>query len=114
MKRQFTFNTIQLCQFTPFKEIQFKDIEIYQVTTIDDPAPNSIYFLKNFSENLISQLEKITLSLIILPDIAREYELGSVCESNSVIYSSNPRLDYAIIIQFILELLIAILVAMSL
>jgi UDP-3-O-[3-hydroxymyristoyl] glucosamine N-acyltransferase LpxD len=103
MRNSFSFNLRGLEKLQKFKKISFKDIIVHQVRTLDEPEPNSIYFLKKISDKYLDKLDIVSESLIILPETAKQHNLEIVAESNMLLYSINPRLDYALVIQHIMS-----------
>lgn len=77
------------------------DFFIFNASTINNPKNNTIIFLKKNLPELLEKLRNIKESiLIILEGMDAEY----LKEKNIVIYSKNPRLDYAILLTKILSL----------
>lgn len=69
-------------------------------STINNPRNNTIVFLKKNSVELLKKLKYIKESILI---ILEGMDAEQLKEHNIVIYSNNPRLDYAKLLTKILE-----------
>lgn len=84
------------------KEMDSKyNFSVFNASTINNPQNNTIIFLKKDSCELLEKLKNIKESiLIILEGMNADY----LKKENLVIYSKNPRLEYAILLTKILSL----------
>ncbi|ALF26932.1 UDP-3-O-(3-hydroxymyristoyl)glucosamine N-acyltransferase [Fusobacterium nucleatum] len=76
------------------------DFYIYGASTINNPRNNTVIFLKKNSAELLKKLKYIKDSILI---ILENMDAESLKEDNIVIYSNNPRLEYAKLLTKILE-----------
>ena len=73
---------------------------IYGASTVSNPKNNTIIFLKKNSVELLEKLKYVKEAILI---ILEGMDAEQLKEYNIVIYSDNPRLDYAKVLTKILE-----------
>lgn len=99
MTRRFRFCVKQLAKRHP--DLANSDFLVYSVSSIDDPQDNTVLFTRKWSHRIEGTLANTKESVIIVPKgtVIEELQIAS---RNAVIYSDNPRLEYAIVLNGIL------------
>jgi len=99
---KFTFNIRDLDGIKKYNNRLIKDIQIYDVSTIKNPENHSLIFTKKWSKEIEDKLININHSLIL---IIKNYTKinNNIIKNNECIFVDNPRLDYAIILNYILS-----------
>ncbi len=78
-----------------------KDIQISDVSTIKNPKNYSLIFTKKWSKEIENVLLNINYSLILIKK--NDTKINSdIIKNNECIFVDNPRLEYAIILNYIL------------
>lgn len=99
MINSFSFNSSQLKNLFEY-DIIGKEVDIFHVATLDQPKENSLYFTNSFpkEKNAISEFKN---SLLIVHEL--EKNAINLDSSNAIIFSDNPRREYAKILNFIIS-----------
>ncbi len=100
-RKKFIFNIKDLNELENYNQI-FKDIQISDVSSIQNPKDHSLIFTKEWSSEIENKLLKIKNSLIIIKKNNHEIDKG-ITKNNECIFVDNPRLEYAIILNYILS-----------
>ena len=101
MKKKFSFDVQKLNEFDSNLQID-KCFKIYNAAILSNPQNECIMFVKKWSDEINENLSNISNSLIIAPVNANVS--SKINEKNQMIYVNSPRLEYAKILHFILEL----------
>lgn len=100
-RNKFTFNIKNLNSIKNYNKI-FKDIQISDVSTIKNPKNYSLIFTKKWSNEIEDKLLNINYSLILIK--RNDTKINSeIIKNNECIFVENPRLEYAIILKYILN-----------
>ncbi len=99
---KFVFDTSELHNFEMnANSFKIAGRMVNKVTTIHKPKKNAVIYINNISRVHASHLNNLKDCLIITDS---DFGLGSnVINNNDFIISHNPRLTYAIVLQFILR-----------
>lgn len=99
MTNSFSFNSSQLKDLYEY-DIIGTEVDIFHVATLDQPKENSLYFTNSFPKenNVINKLKN---SLLIVHE--SEKNTNNLDSFNAIIFSDNPRREYAKILNFILS-----------
>ncbi len=100
-RKKFIFNIKDLNSIKNYNKI-FKDIQINDVSTIKNPKNHSLIFTKKWSSEIEDKLLNINHSLIIIKKHDGETN-NNIIKNNECIFVDNPRLEYAIILNYILS-----------
>ena len=100
-RKKFIFNIKDLSGIKNYNKI-FKDIQINDVSTIKNPKNHSLIFTKKWSSEIEDKLLNINHSLIIIKKHNGETN-NNIIKNNECIFVDNPRLEYAIILNYILS-----------
>lgn len=100
-RNKFIFNIKSLDSIKNYNKI-FKDIQINDVSTIKNPKNHSLIFTKKWSKEIEDKLLNIQNSLILIKKFDSKIN-DNIIENNEYIYVDNPRLEYAIILNYILS-----------
>ena len=84
-------------------KIGIDDFYIDAVSDLNSTKNNSIIFISNWEDRLIIKLNSLINCLIILPKINDNVKLEDIKKNNLIIFSDNPRLRYAVILNSILD-----------
>lgn len=76
---------------------------IRRASSISNPCDDSLIFLKNVNPTLLSTLSLVSSALMLLPDSTSYDDVKSLCERNTVVLTSNPRLTFAKILGILSE-----------
>jgi len=99
-RNKFIFNIKSLNSIKNYKIS--KDIQINNVSTIKNPKNHSLIFTKNWSKEIEDRLLNINHSLILI--IKNDTKINNnITKNNECIFVDNPRLEYAIILNYILS-----------
>lgn len=79
-----------------------KDIQISDVSTIKNPINYSLIFTKKWSKEIEDKLININNSLILIKKNDTKIN-NNIIKNNECIFVNNPRLEYAIILNYILS-----------
>lgn len=101
MEDLFIFNTKNLIKINAFHISDSKTLEIKKISPGNNPKDNSLMFFKKFLRENEEKLLMIKNSLIIIPEDI-EIAHDNIMKDNLILYSENPRKDYALILQYIL------------
>ena len=101
MDIKFIFNLKDLHELKKFKR-SFKDIQITNVSTINNPKDNTLIFSKTWSQEIEEKLKNIKNSLILIKKNNGEIS-NKIKENNECILIDNPRREYAVILNYILS-----------
>jgi UDP-3-O-[3-hydroxymyristoyl] glucosamine N-acyltransferase len=96
----FTFNIKSLNSIKNYKIS--KDIQINNVSTIKNPKNYSLIFTKKWSKEIEDKLININNSLILLKKNDTKIN-NNIIKNNECIFVNIPRLEYAIILNYILN-----------
>ena len=99
-RNKFTFNIKSLNSIKNYKIS--KDIQINNVSTIKNPKNHSLIFTKKWSKEIENKLININHSLILIQKFDGKIN-NKVIENNECLLVDNPRLEYAIILNYILS-----------
>jgi len=100
-KKKFIFNIKYLNGIKNYNKL-FKDIQINNVSTIKNPENHSLIFTKKWSKEIEDKLININHSLILI--IKNDTKINNnIIKNNECIFVDNPRLEYAIILNYILS-----------
>jgi len=100
-RNKFIFNIKSLNSIKSYNKI-FKDIQIKDVSTIKNPKNHSLIFTKNWSKEIEDKLLNINHSLILIKKFEDKIN-DNIIKNNECIFVDNPRLEYAIILNYILS-----------
>ncbi|MGC9219274.1 MAG: UDP-3-O-(3-hydroxymyristoyl)glucosamine N-acyltransferase [Athalassotoga sp.] len=107
-EKKFTFNLRDLKNINGLPNLNFKDIEIYNVAPFSNPQNCSVIFSKkwisdsSWQEEAENKLKTLKGCLIILPANAKTKN-KEIESNNQILLAENPRKIYAIILQYILD-----------
>lgn len=101
METKFIFNLKDLCGLKKYNK-SFKDIQITNVSTINNPKDNTLIFSKTWSQEVEEKLKNIKNSLILIKKNNGKIA-NKIIESNECIFTDNPRQEYTILINYILS-----------
>ena len=100
-RKKFIFSIKSLNSIKNYNKIS-KDIQIKDVSTIKNPKNYSLIFTKNWSKEIEEKLLNINHSLILIK--RNDTKINSdIIKNNECIFVDNPRLEYAIILNYILS-----------
>ena len=99
-RNKFIFNIKSLNSIKNYKIS--KDIQISNVSTIKNPKNNSLIFTKKWSKEIEDKLININNSLILIKKNNTKIS-NNITKNNECIFVDNPRLEYAIILNYILS-----------
>ena len=100
-RNKFIFNIKSLNSIKNYNKIS-KDIQIKDVSTIKNPKNHSLIFTKKWSSEIEEKLLNINHSLILIK--RNDTKINSdIIKNNECIFVDNPRLEYAIILNYILS-----------
>ncbi len=99
-RNKFIFNIKSLNSIKNY-EIS-KDIQISDVSTIKNPKNYSLIFTKKWSKEIENKLININNSLILIKENNTKIN-NNITKNNECIFVNNPRLEYAIILNYILS-----------
>ena len=99
-RNKFIFNIKSLNSIKNYKIS--KDIQISNVSTIKNPKNNSLIFTKKWSKEIEDKLININNSLILIKKNDTKTN-NNIIKNNECIFVNNPRLEYAIILNYILS-----------
>ena len=100
-KNKFIFNIKNLNGIKKYNKL-FKNIQINDVSTIKNPKNHSLIFTKKWSKEIENKLKNINHSLILI--IKNDTKINNnIIKNNECIFVDNPRLEYAIILNYILS-----------
>jgi UDP-3-O-[3-hydroxymyristoyl] glucosamine N-acyltransferase len=102
-RNKFIFNIKNLNSIKRYNNMIFKDIQISDVSTIKNPKNNSLIFSKEWSKEIENKLVNINHSLILIKKFDGKIN-SKVIEGNECLLVGNPRLEYAIILNYILSM----------
>ena len=102
MNRKFDINIKELNSMDIFRNYCFKDITIYNASTLKSPLNNTIIFCAKWDSKYIHIFNDLKDCLILIPN-AIENAKEIFYENNQVIKTDNPRLLFAQIMKFILN-----------
>ncbi len=102
-RKKFTFNIRDLDGIKKYDNKLFKDIQIYDVSTIKNPKDHSLIFTKKWSNEIENKLININHSLILIKKFDGKIN-SKVIENNECLLVDNPRLEYAIILNCIISM----------
>ncbi len=102
MKRKFQFNINKILNYCNNLSRPMHSFFVYSASTINNPLDNTIIFTKKWDLMIEEQLSTVNESLIIIPkeSIIRN---KSILTKNYILFSENPRLEYAYLLTFILK-----------
>jgi len=100
-RNKFIFNIKSLNSIKNYNKI-FKDIQISNVSTIKNPKNNSLIFTEKWSKEIEDKLLNINNSLILIKKNDTKIN-NNIMKNNECIFVDNPRLEYAIILNYILS-----------
>ena len=100
-RNKFTFNIKNLNDLKRYNKI-FKDLVINNVSTIKNPKNYTLIFSKNWSKEIENELLNIKNSLILIKSFKGKIN-NNIIKNNEFILVNNPRLEYAIILRYILS-----------
>ena len=100
-RQKFKFNIKALSNFRRYNKI-FKDIQISDVSTIKNPLNHTLIFTKEWSREIENRLININNSLILIKNLKEEIN-NNIIKNNECIFVNNPRLEYTIILNYILN-----------
>ena len=100
-RKKFIFNIKSLNGIKNYNKI-LKDIQINDVSTIKNPKNHSLIFTKNWSKEIENRLLNIKNSLILIKKNNTKIN-NNITKNNECIFVDNPRLEYAIILNYILS-----------
>lgn len=101
MNEKFSFEIPKLKEYDSNFPID-KDFTIHNAAILSNPQNECIMFVKKWSDEINEKLSDISNSLIIAP--LNAHVSSKIIEKNQMIYVNSPRLEYAKILHFILEL----------
>lgn len=102
-RKKFAFNIKDLGGIKKYNNKLFKNIQIYDVSTIKNPKGHSLIFTKKWSNEIEDKLININHSLILI--IKNDTKINNnIIKNNECIFVDNPRLEYAIILNYILSM----------
>lgn len=73
------------------------------VSTASSPMNNTIIFLNKNKNEYLEKLSKINESIIILLSTTKKERVSKISNSNLIIFSNNPRLEYAKLLYKVLK-----------
>jgi UDP-3-O-[3-hydroxymyristoyl] glucosamine N-acyltransferase LpxD len=97
----FSFNLKDLNNFMSYNKL-FKEVQIHNVSTIKNPKNQSLIFVQNWSKDIEDKLENINNSLILIKKNDESIN-QKIIAKNECIFVENPRLEYALILNYILR-----------
>jgi len=100
-RKKFIFNIKSLKGIKNYNKI-FKDIQINDVSTIKNPKNHSLIFTKKWSKEIEDRLLNINHSLILIKKNDTKIN-DNITKNNEYVFVDNPRLEYAIILNYILS-----------
>lgn len=100
-RKKFTFNIRDLNGIKKYNKLS-KDIQINNVSTIKNSKNHTLIFTKNWSKEIEHKLLNINHSLIIIKKFNGEIN-NNIIKNNECIFVDNPRLEYTIILNYILS-----------
>ncbi len=93
----FKFNSKQLSSvFNEDQIINFEDFDLLMFSSFKNLNDNAIYFIKELNKNSLDLIDKVKQSVIIVPE---DYTFKN--NSNIIIKSKKPRLDFAKLSNYI-------------
>lgn len=98
-RNKFIFNIKSLNSIKNYKIS--KDIQINNVSTVKNPKNHSLIFTKKWSKEIENILLNINNSLILIEKNNTKIN-NNITKNNECIFVDNPRLEYAIILNYIL------------
>jgi len=99
-RNKFMFNIKSLNSLKSYKIS--KDIQINNVSAIKNPKNHSLIFTKKWSKEIEDRLLDINHSLILIKKNDTKIN-DNITKNNECIFVDNPRLEYAIILNYILS-----------
>jgi len=100
-RKKFIFNIKKLNDIKKYNKIS-KDIQINDVSTIRNPKNHSLIFTKKWSKEIEDRLLNIKHSLILINKNDTKIN-DNITKNNECIFVGNARLEYAKILNFILN-----------
>jgi len=100
-RKKFIFNIKDLNGIKNYNKL-FKDIQINNVSTIKNPKNHSLIFAKEWSKKIENKLKNINHSLILIKKFDGKIN-NKVIENNECLFVDNPRLEYALILNYVLN-----------
>jgi len=98
------FIIAKLNEINGFQDVKIKgNFSVTSVSTLINPKNNSVIFMKKFTEENLQKLEGIKEALLLVPVEEKERFKGFEVE-NQLVYSTNPRRDFAVILNEILSM----------
>lgn len=91
-------NLFDLNNIDKFKDIDFSKINIFGISDFENPEDNTLFFINKPVETLSLDVE----NCIII--IHYESNIDLLNKNNIIIKSKNPRLDYAMILSFLMNI----------
>jgi len=101
-RNKFVFNIRSLNNFKNYYNKISKNIQINDVSTIRNPKNHTLVFTKNWSMEIEGRLMDINNSLILIKKFNGKIN-NKIIENNECLLVDNPRLEYAIILNYILR-----------
>lgn len=101
-RNKFIFNIKSLNSVKRYNNMISKDIQINDVSTIKNPKNYSLIFTKKWSKEIEDKLININNSLILIKKNDTKIN-NNIIKNNECIFVNNPRLEYAIILNYILS-----------
>lgn len=99
--RTFAFAVSQLKEFNKTYENSANYV-ITWVSTLNNPKNNTLMFVSKFRDDTIELLRNVQESIIIASVLKKE-SFKILEHNNVVLYVENPRLEYAKLVQYIIE-----------
>lgn len=100
-RNKFIFNIKSLNSIKKYNKIS-KDIQINDASTIKNPKSHSLIFTKKWSKEIENKLINISHSLILIKKNDTKIN-SNIIKNNECVFIDNPRLEYAIILNYILS-----------
>lgn len=100
MLKKFDFEINELRKIEGYSCMKDSNFKIYSVSTIYNPHDNTLIFIKKFDKGMIGTLRNLHHCLIIINKTEIPLEQGN----NVLIKTENPRLEYAKILNYIMNI----------
>ena len=100
-RNRFLFNIKKIDSLKRYDKIS-KDIQINDVSTINNPKNHSLIFTKKWSKEIENKLINVNHSLILIKKNDNIIN-NNIKKNNEFLFVDNPRLEYAIILNHILS-----------
>ncbi|QAA30593.1 UDP-3-O-(3-hydroxymyristoyl)glucosamine N-acyltransferase [Clostridium manihotivorum] len=104
--RRFCFNSYELNNLTKYKDRIDRHIDVYQVSTASSPKNNSLIFINKIDKQILKNISSTKESIILIkenPEIIKDEDYLLISKENIVLKVDNPRREYAIILNYILQ-----------